>query len=185
MRNSAHEASCIYQMVFKPTKLIGNFSHGICNGMILVVARVGFWCTVNVCSPLAALLHVIKYCFHVFFFSFFPLLSARLQRSSSLYAFVSYLGSVAKFHELNVKSMLYFSLRCTTCKVHFSIVDLVACKSNGHVFFGAFAMKIAYWMHYRGLCIYLTVSTPCRTQLISVLTIALLWGSVFVREICL
>lgn len=75
---------------------------------------------------------------------FFPLLSARLQRSSSLYAFVSYLGSVAKFHELNVKSMLYFSLRCTTCKVHFSIVDLVACKNNGHVFFGAFAMKIAY-----------------------------------------
>lgn len=97
-----------------------------------------------VCSPLAALLHVIKYCFHDFFFFFFTLISASLQRGSSLYAFVSYLGSVAKFHELNVKSMLYFSLRCTTCKVHFSIVDLVACKSNGHVFFGAFAMRIAY-----------------------------------------
>lgn len=152
-------------------------------GMILVVARVWFWCTVIVCSPLATLLHVIKYCFHVFFF-FFTLLSARLQRRSSLYAFVSYLGSVAKF-QLNVKSMLYFSLRCTTCKVHFSIVDLVACKSNGHVFFGAFAMKIAYWMRYRGLCIYLTISTPSRTQLISVLAIALLWGSVFVHEICL
>lgn len=143
MRNSAHETSCTYQMVFKPTKLIGNFSHGICNGydfssgqsVILVHSD----CLQSSCNS-SSCDQILLSCL---FFFFFTLLSARLQRRSSLYAFVSYLGSVAKF-QLNVKSMLYFSLRCTTCKVHFSIVDLVACKSNGHVFFGAFAMKIAY-----------------------------------------